>query len=136
MQSVNNIKHTYLKNNPFRVPNDYFDLLPQQIGEKITQISAHETLAVVQTRSFRKSINAQLALAASFVLMIGIGYGLIRLITPNRTDAELFDPDHISLFNTYTLLQNDEWEKELDSESIITFLTEHRISPYSIAALE
>ena len=136
MQSVNNIDHTHLKNNPFRVPHGYFDLLPQQVGEKIAQMSAQETYEVASTISFRKSIRPQLSLAASFVLMIGLGYGLVRLLTPYRGDTELFDTDHISLFKTYTLLQNDEWEEELDSESIITFLTEHRISPYSLAALD
>ena len=127
MQTTHNTCHTHLKNNPFDVPVGYFNLLSQQVGLQIDQKS---------TPKRRTVYKAQLTLAASFVLMIGIGYGIVRLITPNIGDTEPFDTDHLSLFKTYTLLQNDEWEETLDAELIISFLTDHGISPYTIAALE
>jgi hypothetical protein len=136
MQNTNATEHTHLKHNPFRVPHGYFDLLPQRTGQKIVQMSTQEAHDMSLGFSFRKQIIPQLALAASFVLMIGLGFGIVRLATPNLSDTDIFDPDHLSVFKTYTLLQNDEWEETLDSEQIIIFLTEHGISPYAIAALD
>ena len=127
MQTINNISEIHLKSNPFRVPNGYFDSLPQQVGQKI---DARPNL------SFRKIFGPQLALAASFALMIALGYGLLRLTTPDMVDTESAYDEHISLFNAYTLLQNDEWEEDLDSEQIIAFLTEQGVSPYLLASLE
>ena len=136
MRTANFIEHTDLKNNPFRVPHGYFDLLPQQIGQKIAQTSTRNALDVPLGLSFRRILSPQLAWAASFILMIGLGYGIARLTVSDPVDSELFSIDHISLFKTYTLLQCDELDDSLDSEDIIAFLTEHRISPNAIAFLD
>ena len=129
-------KRMHLKNNPFSVPDGYFDQLPQQIGQKITQFSTQDAHHMHSHVYYKKIWGSQLALAASFILMIGLGYGVVRLISPHQIDTEPYDTDPISLFQTYTLLQNDEWEEPLDSEQIITFLTEHGISPNAIAYLD
>ena len=127
MQTINNITHPHFKSNPFRVPNGYFDSLPVEVGQKID----------FQKRfSFRRILGPQLALAASFALMITLGYGIIRLITPNESDSESIYIENISMFNSYTLLHDDEWDDNLDAEQIITFLTEHGVSPHLIASLE
>ena len=136
MQTTRDIKHTHLKNNPFSVPDGYFDLLPQYIGQKIAHISTQQTRRIGVDFSVFKRFNAQLALAASFILMIGLGYGLVRLITPKSVDTDPFDSEPLSVFNTYSLLQDDEWEDSIDSEQIITYLTEHGISPNAIAYLD
>ena len=136
MQTGNNIEQTHLKNNPFRVPQGYFDLLPQQVGQKIAQMSVQEVFDDRSGFSIRKIVRPQLALAASFALMIGLGYGIVRLVTPDFVEVESSNTEHISLFRTYTLLQNDEWEEAFDSEQIIAFLTEQGISPYAIASLD
>lgn len=122
--------------NPYRVPHGYFEMLPQRIGEKIGQTSTNERRANVHSLSFRKSIRPQLAFAASLILMIGLGYGVVRLITPAHNDSDLSYTEHISLFNSYSLLQDDEWEDALDSEDIISFLTDYGISPNTIAFLD
>jgi len=136
MQTTYNIAHTHLKKNPFSVPDGYFDLLPQQIGQKIARISTEQTHGAYSGSPVFKRLSAQLALAASFVLMIGLGYGLIRLITPKSVDSDPFDAAPISVFKTYTLLQNDEWEDPIDSEQIITFLTERGISPLAVVSFD
>ena len=125
MQTTNNILHTHFKENPFRVPHGYFDSLPQQIGQKMGKTSPQ-----------RRILRPQLALAASFALMIGLGYTLVRLITPNRADTEFSYTESVSPFTTYTLLQSDEWNDSLDPESIITFLTEQNISLYAISSID
>ena len=126
MQNTHMAEHTDLKNNPFRVPHGYFESLPQLIEQKRVRAS---------TPSIRV-ISSRLAYAASFVLLIGLGYGLMRLIVPGLSDNDLPDTENLSLFKTYTLLQHDEQEDSFDSEQIITFLTEHGISPNAVAVLD
>jgi hypothetical protein len=136
MQTANNIIHAHIKKNPFCVPDGYFESLPQQIGHKMSAVSARNVLGTHSVSSFRKVIRPQLALAASFALMITLGYGLVRLITPHRVENESSYVEHISLFQTYALLQSVEREESLDSESIITFLTDQGISLYAIASID
>lgn len=135
MQRTNIIEQKELRENPYRVPHGYFDLLPQLIGKKIAPPSKQES-APVHSLSFGKSLRSQLALAASFILMMGMGYGVVRLITPNDFDTDLSYTENISLFNSYSLLQGEEWEDELDSEEIISYLTDHGISPNALAFLD
>ncbi|MDR2586505.1 MAG: hypothetical protein LBC84_09895 [Prevotellaceae bacterium] len=136
MQHIHKIEHTHLRSNPYGVPQGYFDLLPQQIGQIITQVSASGGQEVGSGSSLRMRLRAQLALAASFVLLIGLGYGIVWLVTPEKVDRDPFNSSSISLFNTYTLLQDDEWEDPIDLEQIITFLTDRGISPNAIAYLD
>ena len=136
MQTTRDIKYTHLKSNPFSVPDGYFDLLPQYVGQKIAHRSTQQTRRVSMDFSVFKRFGAQLALAASFVLMIGLGYGIVRLVTPKSVDTDPFDSEPLSVFKTYSLLQDDEWDEPIDSEEIITYLTEHGISPNAIAYLD
>ena len=135
MNSTNIIAQKYVKENPYRVPHGYFESMPQRIGEKIDQISSPKR-SNVYMRSFQTSLRSQLALAASLILMMGLGYGVLRIIIPGFTDSDLSYTENISLFNSYSLLQNDEWEEDLDSEDIISFLTDQGISPNAIAFLD
>jgi len=128
MQTTKMIERADLKSNPFSVPHGYFDLLPQQIDQKIVK-GTHRI-------PFTRAVRLQLAYAASIVLFIGLGYGLLQLITSERSDVDFPYSENISLFKAYTLLQNDDAEEPYDSEQIITFLTEHGISPNAIAVLE
>ena len=136
MKPINIIEHTHLKENPFRVPYGYFDSLSQQTSQQISQFSSEELSGLHSTPSFKKMFVSQLFLAASFVLMLGIGFGLVKMILPNSDDTDLPYTEHISVFSTYTLLQNDDLSEPLDSEEIITFLTEQGISPNAIAFLD
>ena len=128
MQTTKIIERTDLKSNPFSVPHGYFDLLPQQIDQKIVK-GTHRI-------PFTRTVRFQLAYAASIILFLGLGYGLLHLITSDRSDVDFPYSENISLFKAYTLLQNDDAEEPYDSEQIITFLTEHGISPNAIALLE
>jgi len=64
------VLETEEKQIPFTVPNNYFESLSERISERIAGTTARP--AVAQWRSLR----AQLAYAASFVLMICVGLGL------------------------------------------------------------
>lgn len=135
MNRLHIIEQKHLKENPFSVPDGYFSLLPQRLHKQISKISAEE-YPVVQFSSFKTRLKSQLSLAASLVIMIGMGYAIVHFISPNRSDRDLSYTEYISLFNSYSLLQNDEWENAFDSEDIISYLTDHGISPDAIAYLE
>jgi len=136
MQHRNHIWQIEAKGNPFCVPHGYFDLLPQRMGEKIGPTCTQGRTHLHTTLSFKKRLRAQLSLAASLILMIGLGYGMVRLITPNHADTDLSYTENISLLSSYTLLQDNEWDNALDSEEIISYLTDHGVSPNAIAYLD
>jgi len=129
MQTTKIIERAELRNNPFGVPDGYFKLLPQQVKQGVPQGKLRLPFEMTGVRY-------QLAYAASIILFLGLGYGLIQLVTPDRSDADFPYSENISLFKAYTLLHQDDAEEPYDSEQIISFLTEHGISPNAIALLD
>ena len=129
METINNIKSSHLKKNPFLVPSGYFEALPGEVSQRIED----------RVPWSYKMIRSQLALAASFLLIIGLGYGLINLITPKSAETDPFAAGaYMSRLDTYILFYSDEDDarETVDAEQIITFLAEHGISPYSITSLD
>ena len=126
---MNNIESNHLEQNPFLVPPGYFDALPVLVATKIG------SKAIWPYKTILKPL---LSLAASFVVLFGLGYGILSLTTSKRADTDLFTTETlISRFNTYLLLNNmNEIEEGFDSEEIITFLTDHGVLHFSIAALD
>jgi len=140
MQTNTNIERAELKGNPFGVPDGYFELLPQQVKQGVSKGTRQVKMEISQGKRRlpfeMTAVRYQLAYAASIVLFIGLGYGLIQLVMPDRSDADFPYSENISLFKAYTLLHHDDAEESYDSEQIITFLTEHGISPNAIAVLD
>ena len=126
---MNNIEFSHLKQNPFLTPPGYFDALPDMVAQKIGQ----KTIWSVTT-----TLRPLLRLAASIIVLLGLGYGTFSLITSKTADMDsLTAGAHISRFDTYMLLNSmDEFDKTYDSEQIITYLTEHGVSRFTIAALD
>ena len=126
---MNIIKSNHLKQNPFLVPSGYFDSLPIQVGQKI---------GAKPVWSVAKTLKPFLSLAASFLVLFGLGYGILTLTTSKRDDVDpLFTESAISQFDSYLLLNNlEEFDEGLDSDEIITYLTEHGVSHFLIAALD
>ena len=123
------IESSTLKQNPFLVPNGYFDALPELVAQRI----APKTIW-----SLRRTLKPLLSLAASFIVLFGLGYGIVGLTASKGADTDLLGaPSYISHFDAYVLLNSPQDHVELiDSEEIISFLTEHGVSRFSIAALD
>lgn len=136
MEKTTNIAFGHVKKNPFTVPSGYFDDLPRRINQQIDLMEENRKPRFMGLSL--KKLSPQLALAASFILMIGLGYGIVRLITPKKTETDpLAIEVYFSRFDAYTLLNSaDDLDDTIDSEQIIAFLTERGISPYAIASLE
>ena len=125
---MHNIESNHLKQNPFLVPSGYFEALPGLVAQKIGPKSSP---------SFKINFRPILSIAASFILLFGLGYGIISQIVPKADKDPLALESFFPRFNTYLLLNNmDDFDSVLDSEDIITFLTEHGVSHFSIAALD
>jgi len=129
MKVMSDIESNHLKQNPFLAPSGYFDALPDLVASKIGQRTAWSVTATFRPLS---------RLAASVLVLFGLGYGAFSLITSKTTDMDsLAAGAFISRFDTYMLLNStDESDRIHDSEQIITYLTEHGVSRFSIAALD
>lgn len=64
------------KGNPYTVPEGYFNTLPQKISERIAQANSEHTS--ISSRNGRFSYS-YLAYAASFALVVGLGYVGVRM---------------------------------------------------------
>ncbi len=64
------------KENPFRVPEGYFDSLPGRISEAVSG----EQSGAEAPRGFFSLLRPQLALAAGFLILVVAGYVAVQLI--------------------------------------------------------
>lgn len=99
-------QHKNIKNNPFKVPENYFEELPGRIQERIN------TRQLVPERSMRTVIfNPRVLAAASFVLVLGLASLFIFQLKDNTND--LVDPlaqEEFSTISDYLLTDIDDTE--------------------------
>ena len=113
--------------NPFRVPEGYFETLEDRLMARI----ADEAADVETKRPVWRILKPALALAATFALIFGMGYGVLSLThTLDRgtgsleetgyatAEEELITP--VSLIDYYQSSLGE--EAELDEETIISYL--------------
>lgn len=68
------------RENPFRVPEGYFDSFPGRLKEKISKLEEKE----VPVSNFTGSTRFRLLLAASIMGLALISYPLVRLVSPGN----------------------------------------------------
>ena len=113
---------------PFRVPEGYFDALEDRVMARIAMEEAPET----GRRRVWTVIKQALALAATFALIFGMGYGVLSLTqtlkrgngTPEApgyatTVEEWITP--ASLINYYEM-DAQPVEEEIDEETLVNYL--------------
>ena len=113
---------------PFRVPEGYFDALEDRVMARIATEKAPETVR----RRVWTVIKPALALAATFALIFGMGYGVLSLTqtlkrgngTPEApgyatTVEEWITP--ASLINYYEM-DAQPVEEEIDEETLVNYL--------------
>ena len=67
-----------LKKNPFRVPEGYFDSLEDRIREKIAE---EESISSEKPKKFYFHIKSAVSMAASLLLLFGLGYGIMTVVS-------------------------------------------------------
>jgi len=76
------------KENPFKVPEGYFDTLTERIEEKIYTQPETEKKNVVR---FLSSVKNQIALAAGFALFVIISYAIMHYVMKGNTGEQVLN---------------------------------------------
>jgi hypothetical protein len=135
------------KPTPFTVPAHYFETLPEHVAERITTPVTHPIFARWQ------SLRTQVAMAASFVLLIGLGFGLVTFLRPEPAKSSVTMQDIIAEIQASDLYAIDEqtllhtvasmpstYDKsstgyDQDNDAIMEYLANSEITLHDIAAL-
>ena len=154
-----------LKENPFGAPAGYFKSLQQEVMEKISAMpheEYHQEYTPAPKPTFMTFLKPALTLASVFGIVIGMGYGAMKLtdiIGKGNTTAETSAPiaenvlplelseDYmasildITIEDLFTSNENPDSHidiiyQEIDSETIEQYLIDTGVSASSIALLE
>lgn len=151
-----------LKENPFGVPQGYFESMRQEVMEKISATPVYNP-AKAEPATFMTYFKPAFALAAVFAIVFGMGYGAMYItgtshnlgeeLQAQQTDnavvddsgTELTEDEIISIIgNTLENLYAQESsettieiaEPEINKEEIEQYLIDTRISTIALALLE
>ena len=154
-----------LKENPFGAPAGYFSSLQQEVMEKISAMPHEESRQVYTPApkpTFMTFLKPALTLASVFGIVIGMGYGAMKLtdiIGKGNSAAETSAPiagnvhpqeiseDYMASFlditieDLFSAAENTESHidilyQEIDNETIEQYLIDTGVSASSIALLE
>lgn len=146
-----------LKENPFGVPQGYFENMQQEVMDKIAATSvADEDIAQAEPVTFLTYLKPAISLAAVFGIVFGLGYGTMKLTdsynndipesvlseTSSETSTGLSEDEIISILDIsiddlLTAQREEEIEQiQINNEEIEEYLIENRISSIQIAMLE
>ena len=118
--------------NPFRVPEGYFESLEDRLAARI---AAEEAGTPKGSRRVWQALKPALMMAAMFAIIFGMGYGALSLThtldrgtgTPAVSDYASLEEELIrssSLLNYYQSdFQVDDEDAEIDEESLISYLS-------------
>ena len=135
-----------LRQNPFGVPEGYFASLQEKIAERVADTTPQIAFPALDKRH---SWHSQLAFAASFILLVGMGYGMLKLIAPATVNnSQLADDDIYTLIQSVVpsiseatlmdaVLDDNSFVAETEligSEDIIDYLSDANLSIYYIMA--
>ncbi|MEA5005666.1 hypothetical protein SDC9_153392 [bioreactor metagenome] len=109
MKEKINIDQPKLKENPFSVPDRYFEKLEANISERISQTAPKPRWWSV--------LKPQLALASTFGIILLMGYGAVTLLTPDTKKTEPIPDNQISEFSQTINTETGEFDENTDSLS-------------------
>lgn len=135
------LSQPHLKENPFTVPEGYFQQIADQWKFEPEQAS-QTSEATAPKRSFLRLIRPQLQFAAGFLLLFGLGYGLLSLATTSRTSvpetdelSELYDfasrMDVIDVLY-HSELSQDVMPDEFDIEDVVDLVNNNYVDLESL----
>lgn len=149
-----------LKENPFGVPQGYFENMQQEVMDKIAATAvADEDVAPAEPVTILTYLKPAISLAAVFAIVFGFGYGTMKLTgsynnneassnetilseVPAETSTGLSEDEIISILDIsledLLTAQGDEEvvQIQINNEEIEEYLIENRISSIQIAMLE
>ncbi len=91
-----------LRQNPFAVPEGYFETLQEHIVERVVEAKVQPSLSRWQP------LRAQLAFALSFVLLVAVGYGTFSLLFQPKTQDRVVHENYAEIAPAYLSNMVDE----------------------------
>lgn len=132
-----------LKKNVFNVPEEYFETLQDRLVEQVLDAEPQQQLSWFQT------LRPQVAFAAAFVALVGVGYGgvvLLNNLGPANDPAAPMSLDdfYASAIDMYNLdeqsvlrvIDEEKIDHSVNTEDIIDYLASTHVSLTDIASLE
>ncbi|MDR2449103.1 MAG: hypothetical protein LBD52_04010 [Prevotellaceae bacterium] len=132
-----------LKKNVFNVPEGYFETLQDRLVEQVLDAEPQQQL------SWFQALRPQLAFAAAFVSLVGIGYGGMVLLdhlsaVSDPVDPVSLDDFYASAIEMYNLdeqavlrvINEEKIDHSVNTEDIIDYLVSTHVSLTDIASLE
>ena len=132
-----------LKKNVFNVPEGYFETLQDRLVERVLDAEPQQQLSWFQV------LRPQLAFAAAFVALVGVGYGGMVLFdhlsaVNNPVDPVSLDDFYASALEMYNLdeqvvlrvIDEEKIDHSVNMEDIIDYLASTHVSLTDIASLE
>lgn len=107
-----------LRENPFRVPEGYFDSFPDRLKDRISRLEEDQ----VPVRKLPGSARFRIALAAAIIGLALISYPLFRLLAPGDgssggyPDMALLEEAGVFSYDNELAAYLDEGENTLDEE--------------------
>jgi hypothetical protein len=107
-----------LRENPFRVPEGYFESFPDRLKDRISRLEDDQ----VPVRKLAGSARLRIALAASIIGLALISYPLVRLLAPGDgysseyPDITLLEGAGVFSYDDELAAYLDEGENTLDEE--------------------
>ena len=128
-----------LNGNPYKLPENYSLNMESKVREKLFSDSTNKSHITKTETSLLSLLRANFALLLTFAFVFGIGYGVIRLVTPNdilnktkesRTAIATIDSSqqHINKTN-----QNNE---DSAQEAIEDYLINTNLTMTALASIE
>ena len=118
--------------NPFRVPNHYFDDFSARLQ---TRIEAESEIAPNQPNRFIRILKPALGLAASFALVFLLVYWPIKTFTPNQSAKNVTEEPSLSYmdyvnslieekddFSFYALFEDLSGDTDISDEDIANYI--------------
>ncbi len=108
-------------NNPFRLPDGYFDQLPQQVMDKIEMPDRQNKESVII-----RYIKPIIGLAASFALIMGLVYVPMKILSPNNgshnnnnsLNEEYYITSEMDDHNIFEMLENAAPEETFNNQQL------------------
>lgn len=118
-----------LRKQVFRTPEGYFESLEDRV---MARIKAEEEEAVAPRRPLWRILKPTLALAATFAIIFGMGYGVLSLTHTLKRGAPVPATEYAtveeefiqpaSLMNYYQMEIPVEEETDIDEETLVNYL--------------
>ena len=108
MRTEDNLKEMFGRENPFKVPENYFETLADNIISQLPEESSARVVKMSVWKKYRVHL-----LAAACVLSLLFSAGIYVSVKENTKEAQVFDKTHVEVAET-TIEAEDAFDEMAD----------------------